>query len=79
MFLFQPHVPVRLPCYDLIPISKLTLIFLIQHPTRINTKKYSIKMSIKNNIRPTPILAFDGRCVQDSVTNIHRSVMICDY
>lgn len=33
----------------------------------------------KNNIRPTPILAFDGRCVQDLGTNVHRDVMIRDY
>ena len=75
IFLLQPHVPVRLPCYDFIPVTnpKMTIIY--------STKKFKILRSLKEANQRTDFLtnkkgfkrssfpACDGRCVQDLSTN----------
>ena len=45
IFLLQPHVPVRLPCYDFIPVTnpKMTIIY--------STKKFKILRNLKKRIK----------------------------
>jgi hypothetical protein len=51
----QPQVPLRLPCYDLVPITELTL-------------GASLTEVLENDFRRSPLSWLDGRCVQGSGT-----------
>ena len=51
----QPQVPLRLPCYDLVPITKLAL-------------GAAILTVWQNDFEHSPLSWLDGRCVQGSGT-----------
>lgn len=68
IFLFQPHVPVRLPCYDFIPVTSPIIVWcwLLIWYENYEIKRISQQPapSFKQNSLP----AYDGRCVQDLST-----------
>jgi len=48
----QPHLPVRLPCYDFVPVADPT--FIRRPPFRVRLPDF----------RCSPLPGRDGRCVQ---------------
>ena len=69
IFLFQPHVPVRLPCYDFIPVIDLWLVETINFINTISIKKYWFCKINNLNLIKSKYPACDGRCVQNPSTN----------
>ena len=61
----QPHLPVRLPCYDLAPVAGFTLDACL--------------LAVDIAVSGTP--SFHGLTggVYKARERIHRSVLICDY
>ena len=62
----QPHLPVRLPCYDFAPVISLTLGGFLLRKVRIPTSGTANFHGVTGGV-------YKAR------ERIHRSVLICDY
>ena len=61
----QPHLPIRLPCYDFTPVTNPTVVsalLTVKLPTSGKTRSHGVTGG-----------------VYKTRERIHRSVLICDY
>ena len=61
----QPHLPIRLPCYDFTPVMKLTVV--------------SALLAVKLPTSGEPHSHGVTGGVYKTRERIHRSMLICDY
>ena len=61
----QPHLPIRLPCYDFTPVMKLTVVSALP------------KVKLPTSGKPHSHGVTGG--VYKTRERIHRSMLICDY
>jgi hypothetical protein len=61
----QPHLPIRLPCYDFTPVMKLTVVSAL------------LAVKLPTSGKPHSHGVTGG--VYKTRERIHRSMLICDY
>ena len=61
----QPHLPIRLPCYDFTPVMKLTVVSAL------------LAVKLPTSGKPHSHGVTGG--VYKTRERIHRSILICDY
>jgi hypothetical protein len=75
---FQPHLPVRLPCYDLAPVTGLTLGGSLRLPTSgppgfhgLTGGVYKVRERIHRSIADLRLLAIPASCRRVAACNLN--------